>query len=164
MWFLRVCRIRVEHMERQLANLTGLVQKALTQAPHPSPSPRDYLQVPSYSRSAGTLETCSFSSFSLSLSLWTFTNILWKRVSDTVCSSLVRNRSSFFLSHFCLFLPSRFFHFFLSLSRQGGKKKSRPAWREMKVLFGKCGIDWLLEQKKNCAEKSFFSLFWRIYL
>lgn len=24
-------RIRVEHMERQLANLTGLVQKALTQ-------------------------------------------------------------------------------------------------------------------------------------
>ncbi|XP_058797004.1 coiled-coil domain-containing protein AGAP005037-like isoform X9 [Phymastichus coffea] len=45
-------RIRVEHMERQLANLTGLVQKALTQAPHPSPSPRDYLQVPSYSRSA----------------------------------------------------------------------------------------------------------------
>ncbi|XP_011495092.1 PREDICTED: uncharacterized protein LOC105360018 [Ceratosolen solmsi marchali] len=39
-------RIRVEHMERQLANLTGLVQKALTHAPHPSPSPRDYLQVP----------------------------------------------------------------------------------------------------------------------
>lgn len=26
-------RIRVEHMERQLANLTGLVQKALTQNP-----------------------------------------------------------------------------------------------------------------------------------
>ncbi|XP_046593451.1 uncharacterized protein LOC107227335 isoform X5 [Neodiprion lecontei] len=39
-------RIRVEHMERQLANLTGLVQKALTHAPHASPSPRDYLQVP----------------------------------------------------------------------------------------------------------------------
>ncbi|EZA55912.1 Coiled-coil domain-containing protein [Ooceraea biroi] len=39
-------RIRVEHMERQLANLTGLVQKALTHAPHPSPSPREYLQVP----------------------------------------------------------------------------------------------------------------------
>ncbi|KAK9295257.1 hypothetical protein QLX08_010392 [Tetragonisca angustula] len=39
-------RIRVEHMERQLANLTGLVQKALTHAPHTSPSPRDYLQVP----------------------------------------------------------------------------------------------------------------------
>lgn len=33
-------------MERQLANLTGLVQKALTHAPHASPSPRDYLQVP----------------------------------------------------------------------------------------------------------------------
>nr|XP_022918815.1 uncharacterized protein LOC111427760 isoform X5 [Onthophagus taurus] len=33
-------RIRVEHMERQLANLTGLVQKALTQAP-------PNLQVPS---------------------------------------------------------------------------------------------------------------------
>ncbi|KAK0176698.1 hypothetical protein PV328_000811 [Microctonus aethiopoides] len=41
-----VTRIRVEHMERQLANLTGLVQKALTHAPHTSPSPRDYLQIP----------------------------------------------------------------------------------------------------------------------
>ncbi|XP_031776857.1 coiled-coil domain-containing protein AGAP005037 isoform X7 [Nasonia vitripennis] len=39
-------RIRVEHMERQLANLTGLVQKALTHAPHPPTSARDYLQVP----------------------------------------------------------------------------------------------------------------------
>lgn len=29
-------RIRVEHMERQLANLTGLVQKALVQNPQPS--------------------------------------------------------------------------------------------------------------------------------
>ncbi|XP_018330762.1 coiled-coil domain-containing protein AGAP005037 isoform X9 [Agrilus planipennis] len=35
-------RIRVEHMERQLANLTGLVQKALTQ----TPTPRDFLTVP----------------------------------------------------------------------------------------------------------------------
>ncbi|XP_049769735.1 coiled-coil domain-containing protein AGAP005037 [Schistocerca cancellata] len=44
-------RIRVEHMERQLANLTGLVQKALTQTPTavgstsaggPTPAPRDY--------------------------------------------------------------------------------------------------------------------------
>lgn len=45
-------------MERQLANLTGLVQKALTHAPHTSPSPREYLQVPPgrdpYARSAGT--------------------------------------------------------------------------------------------------------------
>ncbi|XP_066584928.1 uncharacterized protein [Prorops nasuta] len=51
-----VTRIRVEHMERQLANLTGLVQKALTHAPHTSPSPRDYLQVPAgrdpYARAA----------------------------------------------------------------------------------------------------------------
>ncbi|XP_034938223.1 coiled-coil domain-containing protein AGAP005037 isoform X3 [Chelonus insularis] len=51
-----VTRIRVEHMERQLANLTGLVQQALTHAPHTSPSPRDYLQVPAgrdpYTRSA----------------------------------------------------------------------------------------------------------------
>ncbi|KAG7212702.1 hypothetical protein KM043_012976 [Ampulex compressa] len=39
-------RIRVEHMERQLANLTGLVKKALNHGPHTSPSPRDYLQVP----------------------------------------------------------------------------------------------------------------------
>lgn len=31
-------RLRVEKMERQLANLTGLVQKAL-QAPGPSPAP-----------------------------------------------------------------------------------------------------------------------------
>ncbi|XP_054270832.1 coiled-coil domain-containing protein AGAP005037 isoform X5 [Macrosteles quadrilineatus] len=37
-------RIRVEHMERQLANLTGLVQKALTQAP--TPTPREFLNVP----------------------------------------------------------------------------------------------------------------------
>lgn len=46
-------------MERQLANLTGLVQKALTHAPHTSPSPRDYLQVPAgrdpYARGPGTL-------------------------------------------------------------------------------------------------------------
>lgn len=46
-------------MERQLANLTGLVQKALTHAPHTSPSPRDYLQVPAgrdpYARGTGTL-------------------------------------------------------------------------------------------------------------
>lgn len=45
-------------MERQLANLTGLVQKALTHAPHTSSSPREYLQVPpgrdSYGRTAGT--------------------------------------------------------------------------------------------------------------
>ncbi|XP_063241926.1 uncharacterized protein LOC134542024 isoform X5 [Bacillus rossius redtenbacheri] len=41
-------RIRVEHMERQLANLTGLVQKALTQ----TPTPREYLQVPAPSRDA----------------------------------------------------------------------------------------------------------------
>ncbi|EEB10235.1 conserved hypothetical protein [Pediculus humanus corporis] len=37
-------RLRVEHMERQLANLTGLVQKALTQTP--VVTPRDYLSVP----------------------------------------------------------------------------------------------------------------------
>nr|CAD7258971.1 unnamed protein product [Timema shepardi] len=41
-------RIRVEHMERQLANLTGLVQKALTQ----TPTPREYLQVPAGTRDA----------------------------------------------------------------------------------------------------------------
>ncbi|KAF5298311.1 hypothetical protein FQA39_LY11795 [Lamprigera yunnana] len=35
-------RLRVEHMERQLANLTGLVQKALTQ----TPTPRDFLAPP----------------------------------------------------------------------------------------------------------------------
>ncbi|KAL0277335.1 UNVERIFIED_CONTAM: hypothetical protein PYX00_004670 [Menopon gallinae] len=37
-------RLRVEHMERQLANLTGLVQKALTQTP--VVTPREYLSVP----------------------------------------------------------------------------------------------------------------------
>lgn len=42
--FVSNFRIRVEHMERQLANLTGLVQKALTQAP--TPTPREFLQVP----------------------------------------------------------------------------------------------------------------------
>lgn len=43
-------------MERQLANLTGLVQKALTHTPQ-STSTRDYLQVPAerdpYARSSG---------------------------------------------------------------------------------------------------------------
>ncbi|CAB3372729.1 Hypothetical predicted protein [Cloeon dipterum] len=39
-------RLRVENMERQLANLTGLVQKALTQGPQPSPT---YLQIPNQS-------------------------------------------------------------------------------------------------------------------
>lgn len=35
-------RLRVEYMERQLANLTGLVQKALTHTvPTPSPRERD---------------------------------------------------------------------------------------------------------------------------
>ncbi|XP_033223057.1 uncharacterized protein LOC117176829 isoform X2 [Belonocnema kinseyi] len=52
-----VTRLRVENMERQLANLTGIVQKALIHPPHPSPSPRDYLQLPAgretYARSAG---------------------------------------------------------------------------------------------------------------
>lgn len=42
-------RIRVEHMERQLANLTGLVQKALTQnvpaGPQPQPMNSNYLTV-----------------------------------------------------------------------------------------------------------------------
>ncbi|XP_039281035.1 coiled-coil domain-containing protein AGAP005037 isoform X6 [Nilaparvata lugens] len=42
-------RIRVEHMERQLANLTGLVQKALTQAP--PTTPREFLSVPPGSNS-----------------------------------------------------------------------------------------------------------------
>ncbi|RZF38532.1 hypothetical protein LSTR_LSTR006127 [Laodelphax striatellus] len=41
-------RIRVEHMERQLANLTGLVQKALTQPP---PTPREFLTIPPGSNS-----------------------------------------------------------------------------------------------------------------
>lgn len=40
-------RIRVEHMERQLANLTGLVQKALVQNPQVSavPTQQQYLGV-----------------------------------------------------------------------------------------------------------------------
>lgn len=39
-------RIRVEHMERQLANLTGLVQKALVQNPQASPTvPQQYLGI-----------------------------------------------------------------------------------------------------------------------
>lgn len=40
-------RIRVEHMERQLANLTGLVQKALVQNPatNSAPVPQQYLGV-----------------------------------------------------------------------------------------------------------------------
>ncbi|XP_063988551.1 uncharacterized protein LOC135168377 isoform X4 [Diachasmimorpha longicaudata] len=68
-----VTRIRVEHMERQLANLTGLVQKALTHAPHTSPSPRDYLQVPAgrdpYTRSAGAGDEFDKHSSSSSASL-----------------------------------------------------------------------------------------------
>lgn len=38
-------RIRVEHMERQLANLTGLVQKALTQNVAPVQQGVNYLNV-----------------------------------------------------------------------------------------------------------------------
>lgn len=37
-------RIRVEHMERQLANLTGLVQKALVQNPQMSSPQPSYIQ------------------------------------------------------------------------------------------------------------------------
>nr|XP_012216525.1 PREDICTED: coiled-coil domain-containing protein AGAP005037-like [Linepithema humile] len=66
-------RIRVEHMERQLANLTGLVQKALTHAPHTSPSPREYLQVPPgrdpYGRTAGVGDEFDKHSSSSSASL-----------------------------------------------------------------------------------------------
>ncbi|CAK9826948.1 Coiled-coil domain-containing protein CG32809 [Anthophora retusa] len=66
-------RIRVEHMERQLANLTGLVQKALTHAPHTSPSPRDYLQVPAgrdpYARGSGAGDEFDKHSSSSSASL-----------------------------------------------------------------------------------------------
>lgn len=39
-------RFRVEHMERQLANLTGLVQKALIQNPTGPSSNANYLGVP----------------------------------------------------------------------------------------------------------------------
>lgn len=50
-------RLRVENMERQLANLTGIVQKALIHPQHTSPSPRDYLQIPAgrepYTRTQG---------------------------------------------------------------------------------------------------------------
>jgi hypothetical protein len=38
--YILISRLRVENMERQLANLTGLVQKALTQ------TPTTHLQVP----------------------------------------------------------------------------------------------------------------------
>ncbi|XP_043499486.1 coiled-coil domain-containing protein AGAP005037 isoform X4 [Polistes fuscatus] len=66
-------RIRVEHMERQLANLTGLVHKALTHAPHTSPSPRDYLQVPAgrdpYARTTGAGDEFDKHSSSSSASL-----------------------------------------------------------------------------------------------
>lgn len=44
LFFFFYFRLRVEHMERQLANLTGLVQKALTQTP--VVASRDYLSVP----------------------------------------------------------------------------------------------------------------------
>lgn len=47
-------RIRVEHMERQLANLTGLVQKALNQNPQIIAAPgainSNYLGVPGQCR------------------------------------------------------------------------------------------------------------------
>lgn len=48
----------MENMERQLANLTGLVQKALTQ----TPTPRDYLQPPGKDnyRSGESLPNYSF--------------------------------------------------------------------------------------------------------
>jgi SRC kinase signaling inhibitor 1 len=47
-------RIRVEHMERQLANLTGLVQKALTQNPQVAAVVnQNYLNVPGQYRGGG---------------------------------------------------------------------------------------------------------------
>ncbi|XP_074110561.1 coiled-coil domain-containing protein AGAP005037 isoform X2 [Cotesia typhae] len=65
-------RLRVEHMERQLANLTGLVQKALTQSPH-STTIQDYLQVSTdcdlYSRSPGTEDEFDKQSSSSSASI-----------------------------------------------------------------------------------------------
>ncbi|XP_053595110.1 coiled-coil domain-containing protein AGAP005037 isoform X2 [Microplitis demolitor] len=65
-------RLRVEHMERQLANLTGLVQKALTQSPH-SGTIQDYLQVSTecdlYSKSSGAEDEFDKNSSSSSASL-----------------------------------------------------------------------------------------------
>ncbi|XP_057332756.1 coiled-coil domain-containing protein AGAP005037 isoform X2 [Microplitis mediator] len=65
-------RLRVEHMERQLANLTGLVQKALTQSPHSGPI-QDYLQVSTecdlYSKSSGAEDEFDKHSSSSSASL-----------------------------------------------------------------------------------------------
>ncbi|XP_077302533.1 uncharacterized protein LOC143922964 isoform X3 [Arctopsyche grandis] len=52
-------RIRVEHMERQLANLTGLVQKAL-QAPGTAQSPRDFLPVGPHFRTPSQDKSVSF--------------------------------------------------------------------------------------------------------
>lgn len=76
-------------MERQLANLTGLVQKALTHAPHTSPSPREYLQVPPgrdpYARAAGTclikprfrfLPLVSFRTFDFAFTITSFIAVL----------------------------------------------------------------------------------------
>lgn len=57
-------RIRVEHMERQLANLTGLVQKALTQGPSvaaPAGINQNYLGVPGQYR--GMYKSTFFISF-----------------------------------------------------------------------------------------------------
>lgn len=50
-------RIRVEHMERQLANLTGLVQKALVQNPQapPASNHQAYLGVPGQYRNGKKL-------------------------------------------------------------------------------------------------------------
>lgn len=52
-------RLRVEHMERQLANLTGLVQKALTQTvPTPSPRERDLSVSSGNARTISSPKTC----------------------------------------------------------------------------------------------------------
>ncbi|XP_052131294.1 coiled-coil domain-containing protein AGAP005037 isoform X5 [Frankliniella occidentalis] len=59
-----VTRIRVENMERQLANLTGLVQKALTHGP-------THLAVPGsqgYRNASGEFDTCSSASQDKSVS------------------------------------------------------------------------------------------------
>ncbi|XP_051163411.1 uncharacterized protein LOC127282887 isoform X4 [Leptopilina boulardi] len=68
-----VTRLRVENMERQLANLTGIVQKALIHPQHTSPSPRDYLQIPAgrepYTRTQGAGDEFDKQSSSSSASL-----------------------------------------------------------------------------------------------
>jgi len=140
-WSRILCRrIRVEHMERQLANLTGLVQKALTHAPHTSPSPREYLQVPPgrdpYARAAVTSSRDNVVPLRFSL------NVAGRGLSSRQCGPIWRRVES----------PSKSRHADKSRLRSG-RDPFRPVSR--RVAFWRClhslRTAYFIQKNKRCS-------------